>query len=627
MDAFPPPLIHATQTSHTGNTDSFSPFKPKEEAHSPDYNFPKSATRKVPRYTMHQIRPRHQPYPGAGPTLGKHGRSELPAYGQHNARALHERRASLPVNSIRGSSSQALDQLAHNLSPAQSHELPSYAAIKQALLCDWYKRRRSIQADPKTLKFLLKSKLITEPLDLLKLRRYSDPGSYISQPESFARRKELFIDENRTWSYTYGKVIEEKIEKWKQQREERRRREMLELTGLKYHLLNPLQSSGIPSSNAHMFPSGLATAGLNSYVYPSTIIAPASGAMQGQPQSSMLYSPYIAPYTVVNPYQSFVQVGQPTTLYVPQPATLPSQQKLVYLVPPNTVSTAPSYPSLNGTTQHLKVGGTMLTRKKSDSNLRDTDEQQQLRDMYKRRQSVPVNLSSLLVSPLSQFEPDSPPPTKRIHLSEEPPLIHTTPPISHSTSPQQSHSQLSSRQHHLLQVHRTSHQRNGETGHCRSASHSPVPSPQSVGQSSNYSPTHYHNGNYFDSDGSELDETEAEKIVGGAVLSSSQPGLGGESWCSRTHTHTCTRCLSLHAWKHICMLTHTRTHLTHTHHKPHTQARLLTVSYSCGSSCWSSSSSQPTHVSSSGLTTTLSFRSTTHQVWPSSGAKSPTMTV
>lgn len=423
---------------------------------------------------------------------------------------------------MNGNSAHNLDRLVHNLSTPQGHDLPSYAAVKQALLCDWYKRRRSIQVDPKTLKLLLKSKLLSEPLDLLKLRRYSDPGSYISQPESFARRKELFLDENRTWSQTYGAVIKQKITTWKTIREEKQRQRMLswknsqfQQNGLKYHLLNPLQSNGVPS-HAQMFSTGgMAPNGINSYVYPAqTILAPTAS----QAPSSMVYSPFIAPYTLVNPYQSLMQVGQPTAFYVPQAA---SQQKLVYLVPPTSTG-ADAHPLVSLNNSHL-APPPALTRKRSDSGVRDADEDYQMKEYFKRRQSVPNNLSSLLVSPLSQLSPDSPPPMKRMRLTEESPLLQAPSTVHfEQDSPKQ---ELSSRQHHLLQVHR--HQKLYENGSSRSASRSPT---RSVGQSSANSPTHLQrNGDYFDSDCSSLDEEEAEIIVGGAILSPNQhPGYGGK---------------------------------------------------------------------------------------------------
>ncbi len=472
-----------------------------------------------------QVRSRRQPYPTIpSSSPGKHGRSDVPLFGQGSSRVLLERRASLPVNAMSRNSTHNLNQLVHNLSTPQGHALPTYAALKQALLCDWYnKRRKSIQVDPKALKCLLKTKLMSEPLDLLQLRRYSDPGSSI-QPESFARRKELFIDENRTWSQAYEEVIKQKIAQWKTIREEKQRRKLLswknsefQQQGLKYHLLNQLQTNGVPP-NAHMYSAGLVPNGINSYVYPQTILAPTSSALPSQSPTSVMYGSFIPPYTLMNPYQPLLQVGQPTAFYVPQ---APSQQKLVYLVPPSSNGAA-SHPlvPLNDSTPLA------LTRKRSDSGVISEEDYHQMKDSYRRRQSVPNNISSLLVSPLRQLTPDSPPPMKRMRLTDEPP----PPPLFIQDSPkqqqqqQQQQQQLSSRQHNLLQVHQ--HQKS----HSRSSSRSPVPSPHSVGQNSSASPTHQaRNGHCLESDDwSNIDDEEAEMIVGGAILSPNQhSGYGG----------------------------------------------------------------------------------------------------
>ncbi len=422
-------------------------------------------------------------------------------------------------------STHDLNQLVHNVSIPQGQTLPTYAALKQALLCDWYKRRKSIQVDPKTLKVLLTSKLMSEPLDLLQLRRYSDPGSYI-QSESFARRKELFIDENRTWSQTHGKVIEQKVLQWKTIREEKRRQKLLswknsefQQQGLKYHLFNQLQQNSVPP-NAHMFPAGLVPNGINSYVYPQTILTASSGTHPTQAPSSVVYSSFIPSYPFVNPYQPLLQVGQPT-IYVPQAQ---NQQKVVYLVPPSSNGPA-THPlgSLNNPNQLPS-----LTRKRSDSGIIG-EEDYHMKDNFRRRQSVPNNLSSLLVSPLRQMTPDSPPLIKRMRLTEEPP----PPPLfvqDPSNQQQQQQQQLSSRQHHLLQVHRR--QRNGENGlRSRSPSRSPAPSPRSASRGSIGNPIRQiQNGISIDSDYSDVDDEEAEAIVGGAILSPKQhSGYGGMS--------------------------------------------------------------------------------------------------
>lgn len=617
----PPPQdsqMESTAPLENGILKSFS-ARVKEESpvlsslSTSEFRFPKNGVKKVPRYTVHKFRVRQGGHPlsvqgSSPPPPMKHKRAremnESDILGQHSSvpRSLFERRCSLPVNMTNPpGSSQILSQLAHNLqnyTPMQGP--PSYAAIKQALLCDRYKRRQSVQTDPKTLKFLLKSKLINEPPDILKLRRFSDPGSYHKLPDSFARRKELFLDENRAWARSYGVVIERRILKWQVQREERKRRGLLAwqngdfppgAQGLKYHLLNPLQANGVPTTLAGVngaaqtaiFPSALGAAGLSSYVYPTqTVIAPVGNGLSGTGSAtSMLYSPFVSPYTLINPYQPVVQVGQPTAFYLPQNASK-GQQKVVYFLPPSTSgvqsvtrpagqATSVSVPSTTGITapSQLNIANliaphstTHLTRKSSDSDVIENEKMSS--ELFKRRQSVPNNLSSLLISPLHEFDrnndPESPPSTKKMrlavdmmtspHLSPQlypPPSTHTrtiSPPSP--LSPDQRRG-LSPIQHHLLQVHRTNltHQRYNENG----SPYSPISSPQSVGHSpvnSQVSPhDHYRhrpqlNGDHFDSDGSagsDLDEREVERIIGGAIVASDQSAdYGGELCCRVCYT-------------------------------------------------------------------------------------------
>ena len=374
----------------------------KEEfsSHSSSSSSPavKAGNKKIPRYTVTKFRVKQ------GNSVTINGLPSILKQPKHLSiddssllappfsKNIYGRRCSLPHNLKPAAAflddqraETTLNQLAEQMYSTPPHlEPPSYAAIKQALLCDQYKRRQSMQTDPKTLKNLLQTKLvISDRNDIVSLRRKSDPGSYLKQRD-FDRRKELFMDENRSWSQAYGKVIDRKIVKWERKRQERIQREMLmrQMGGVGEHgqfkfqffnplatpqgLINPLSTNGIQPGAAStlLAPSYLAAGqnaaaatgsiGANPYIFSQPVIAPsttaAAAGMTAPGSSSMFYSPFLTPYTFVNPYAPTLQVtnalGQPAaaTYFIPQQQNNP--QKLVYFVPSTTASpgaaTAPS---------------------------------------------------------------------------------------------------------------------------------------------------------------------------------------------------------------------------------------------------------------------------------------------
>ena len=411
----PPHLFRPNPKSQRSKSSTLVP-QIKEEfstAHSSSpspHAAAKAANKKIPRYTVTKFRVKQSgnvmingmPCP---PSIlkpsAKHPHISIddssllapPSFSKN----MYNRRCSLPHNmkpAIAFTDDQkaeaTLHQLAEHMHSTPPHlEPPSYAAIKQALLCDQYKRRQSMQTDPKTLKNLLQTKLvISDKNEIVSLRRKSDPGSYLKQRD-FERRKELFMDENRSWSQAYGKVIDRKIAKWERKRVERMHREMLmrqfgaaggEHGQLKFQffntlaaqqgLINPLSATnGIQpgaATSTLLAPSYLAAAaagqtpggiGANPFIFSQPVIAPtpptttAAGAATIAPggSSSMFYSPFLAPYTFVNPYAPTLQVtnalGQPTaaTYFIPQQQASP--QKVLYFVPSTnaaTVSPAPT---------------------------------------------------------------------------------------------------------------------------------------------------------------------------------------------------------------------------------------------------------------------------------------------
>ena len=390
------PLV-ATQDHSSNSSSATAPTKSSKKIHGG-----------VPRYTVHKFSLKRGPPPAinnrGGPLLkSKHGFiDDSSVHASSIPKKVFDRRCSLPPmkSEERGT---VIGQIAENLQSAPSDAIPpSYTAIKQALLCDHYKRRSSMQTDPITLKNLLQTKLVITDdnclsPDLVSLRRNSDPGSYLKNRD-FHRRKELFLDENSTWSRTQGSAIERKIHQWQRKRQERLHRELLwqhqkgelspnsQSSQLKFHILNPL--TGLPqglgmlnplqvdpsnptallaaaaptvTSGQSFVPSAYfgaagAAAGINPFaVFPPTIVAPSTataGAGGTNTATFLNYNhttPFVTPYTFVNPYSTLQLTQTPPTYYIPQQ----NQQKLVYFVPSTATTTPPNTHTSNLVTPQL----------------------------------------------------------------------------------------------------------------------------------------------------------------------------------------------------------------------------------------------------------------------------------
>lgn len=491
---------------------SLSPLvvKPNPKLLSPlvrqEFPIPKPGVKKIPRYTVTKFP--MKPTPGTSFTLPPGGNFTLPPGGNGLAHHLHSfnddtilhsqmisdfpksvlaRRSSLPptVNTGSGSDSM-LYRLAENFQQqGTSSELhpPSYTAIKQALLCDKYKRRQSMQTDPKTLKNLLQTKLVISDRseDLVNPRRKSDPGSYMKQRD-FDRRKELFLDENLLWSKSYGKVIDQNIQKWHRKRQQKLlQRDMLSwqqvealnnplklgminpLMATQQGIINPLQGLGNPG----LFPGTFLNAGttggvLNPYALGQGILA-GSGVATANAATPLYYSPF-GQYTLVSPYPSLQLPNQnppqSSATYLPQ-ATLGNapQQNIYYYVPaaPPTSSVATAattVPSLGTTSvsmttmamssdQHSTMpvpsppgaGGGVALYAQSPSPPSHAPRPVSP-NSRKRHQSVPEKLAMLLqpppllcsasgrVSPM-EMNPNSPPSSKKQRSTSDTTLYHT----------------------------------------------------------------------------------------------------------------------------------------------------------------------------------------------------------
>ena len=621
------PMDTALPASEHSNMKSILAHKGKSVSPlvGPEFTLPKGTSRKKPRYTVHKFRVKQG---GASINMNINGISALrkqkhsyddnavlSAQGSTVPKSVFARRCSLPPNiaAVLGTHDEAMDtttlgMLAENLHSTNPQlSPPSYAAIKQALLTDKFKRRPSMQTDPKMLKNLLQSKLIiSDKQELLSQRRNSDPGLYLKQRD-FERRKELFVDENRAWADTFGAVVEKKIQKWQNKRKERQllawKNGEMSPRGhnpLKFHLLNPqlaqqqsllnpLQqtlSNGVSTSSntvQTLLASNYATAaaagmGVNPFVYPQSIYTPTtSGTASTAP--SMFYgaSPFITPYTFVNPYTTALQLGQlgqqPTAYYIPQTGST-NQQNLFYFIPsttPNTTtlqqsmtsetnvnpSSTNSVPSTTSTTSSMQQQLPQLSSLiapnpriiqplRTSTSSTSSSDSERAPDHYehrpispnsrKRHQSVPEKLASLLQIPTPTFRSTSPsmeednidsPPSVKKQRSTSDTTVYYTPygyaqlpphrgvsPQRNSTSPQPPEHQqqqqpqgLSPLQTHLLQVHNIPPT---ERRRKHGRSHSPR---------NGSTPRRDHS---IQGQVQELDEKEAEDIVGGALQSSGQ---------------------------------------------------------------------------------------------------------
>ena len=396
--------------SATPSYKSLSPLVTQE------FPIPKPGGKVIPRYTVHKFNVKS---PGRSsftlpanalssssssaysqPSSYLHGQHTSHLVGSSDDITVHSdrmstivlgRRSSLPQQFLSGQSGSCSDSklstLAEHCQSSSSADLfpPSYAAIKQALLCDQYnKRRQSVQSDPKTLKNLLKTKLVIseDSNDLVNMRRKSDPGSYVKQRD-FERRKELFLDENLSWAKSYGKVINQQISRWQQKRQEKQlQREMLNwqaqaaasasLSQLQLQMLNPLMAGqsvqfgdgGLVTVNtaaaaaaSSLFPGNLTSGGMVSpYIFPQAVFPNTVGTATASPPI------YYNPYALINPYAaaSLQQLGQvqaaaPTagTFFVPGAAlsaAAATQPKVLYYVPQPATTNSSSPLSTSSTT-------------------------------------------------------------------------------------------------------------------------------------------------------------------------------------------------------------------------------------------------------------------------------------
>ena len=284
-------------------------------------------------------------------------------------RSLLGRRCSLPSVKTEERSS-TLAQLADKLQHNNSAQIPTYAAIKRALLSDKFKHHKSITKvlPPSSLLGLLRAKHLLHPprstSNDISLRRNSDPGMYLHEREKL-RRRQLFADESRSWAANYGSIIERKIQKWQAKRQERLQRKLLYMqsqltSGHQHNGIYDIRLFTTPAQQVantlHSVPAGAPAAAVSAPVSSSLSQTFLTSGVNGMTSPFMyqqtvlpnnlastqmvFQAPFVSPYTLLNSYNTM-----PTsTFYVPQGAITDAQQQIVFIP-----SASPS-PSVTPTT-------------------------------------------------------------------------------------------------------------------------------------------------------------------------------------------------------------------------------------------------------------------------------------
>ena len=542
---------------------------------------PSPKGKKIPRYTVHKFSLKWNGNNSISSILKQKqsiGNNSTMLSGSVIPKSVLARRCSLPpmkpATIPEGESSPMLNQLAENMQTSASDTPPSYAAIKQALLCDRYKRRQSMQIDPTTLKHLLQSKLASteessKTQDLVSQRRNSDPGSYLKQ-QDFARRRELFVEENQNWSKSYGHTIQQRIKRWQAERQERYQRKLLrqqaELSPnsqkgiFHFQLLNSLTSTSNPShsgasptlatataaataSQSGFYHPNFLTGGMNPFIFPQTVFPPSAAVSASLPSMLYSYSPLITPYTFVNPYSSLqlATSAQPTTYYVPQDPTTSSQQKLFYFVPSavngttsssSGISSAPSVatatssttlPSLSSLIAPTPIHPSSSSASPSSSSFSSSSSSMSMQtepyqptvispNNRKRHLSLPEMLNTPL-KPVSEDDADLSPSSKKQRSTSDTmvyynPYKTATVECNHGNG-QSEQRPLTTLESHLLQQQQQEVHQNGSLRHHRHRHHH---------RHRRHSPQQqngYHEQNGI-SEEDESKDQEVEVIVGGA---------------------------------------------------------------------------------------------------------------
>ena len=411
-------------------------------------------------------------------------------------------------------------------------QMPSYVAIKRALLSDKFKHMQSPISRlvvPKMLLNLLQAKKLSakeSKSNLLAHRRNSDPGHYLQHRDK-ARRRQLFLDENMLWIKTYGSIIEKKIQTWKQKRLLKMQREYFysqqEKLGI-YHqqnelrLLNPAAVAQLAASNQLYGSLASSTASSSLSSLPQAFVTAAAGSgitgfsplMYQLPSAGLtptpvlLPAPFISPYTLMGSYTTLpvtAAAAQPTATYIVPPTALAgagTQHKVVFLPSASNASAMGNATLATSATSDTKPPFSSLlaptvpchTKSEPDSRHHEAPNISNSLGSRKRKITFPEKLSTLLQPPPdSDVDPNSPPSAKKIctadhtkhsstghcRLSPSPPPSHTT--HDHRTHHHHHHHHRHHYTHHTSSTY-SSHHHHSTSSHSHHH-HSPSPPPHS----------------------------------------------------------------------------------------------------------------------------------------------------
>ena len=439
-----------------------------------------------------------------------------------SAAAPHKyaRRGSLPPIKC-GEAGNTLALFAERLTTSSldgtTSQIPSYVAIKRALLSDKFKHVQSPISRlvaPKMLLNLLQAKKLSgsagddaEKSNLLAHRRNSDPGSYLQHRDK-TRRRQLFLDENLQWIKTYGSVIERKIQVWQQKRLLRMQRDYFlhqqqqqreKAVGNLQNELHLMNTAKLVSGQ--LYASLAAGSSLTAAALPQAFLAAGGPTLNGFSSTQLMYqlpstgltptpvlvpSPFVSPYAFMGGYATIpttAHTAGPTAAYIMPPTALTAgpHQGMMLLssgatsAPVSAFGSSPPLSTTNDVTSNTKPPFSSLLAPTSRSPPVVPESEMEAEKLSphqpvanfagsrKRKNSFPEKLSSLLQPPSS--DPNSPPDTKRccseyLHNSLSPPPLT---PSSHITTSHEYHTSHSSsshtspHHHHNHQYHRHHH--------------------------------------------------------------------------------------------------------------------------------------------------------------------------